>query len=237
VAGRKEGRMNDLQTIGKKIVTLPGRPLFMLDQDVADLYGAETRHINQAIKRNPDRFPEDFCFQLEKAETKEVITKRDNLENLKFRPALPYAFTREGCNMLSAVLNTKTAIARSIQIMRAFSAMERFAERRPDAAFVDAPDSLFLPSGLQMQQIREMYGIDGARQILKDYCGINPGGPRSSITPMEERIIRKNNPNKRRRNETIAELLDRGVPKSVLCGVSGLSAKSLWNVRRKVNVH
>lgn len=226
--------MNELQTIGKKIINLPGRPLFMLDRDVAELYGTRTMRINEAVKRNPGRFPEDFCFQLSKEETKEVIAKCDNPDDIKFRPTLPYAFTREGCNMLSAVLNTKTAIARSIQIMRAFTAIERFAERRPDAAFVDAPDSPFLPSGLQMQQIREMYGIDGAKQILKDYCGINPGGPRSSITPMEERIIRKNNPNKRRRDETISELLDRGVPKSVIVGVSGLSFKTMWNIRRRV---
>lgn len=232
--------MNELQIISKQIISLPGRPLFMIDRDVAELYGTETKKINKAVKRNPDRFPEDFCFVLEEDEFRSLAQSDSGL---KFesghggRRYLPYAFTREGCNMLSAVLNTKTAIARSIQIMRAFTAMERFAERRPDAAFVDAPDSPFLPSGLQMAQLREMYGIDGARQILKDYCGINPGGPRSSITPMEERIIRKTNPNKRRRDETIAELLDRGVPKALICGVSGLSLKSLWNVRRRVNVH
>lgn len=228
--------MNDLQTIGKKIVSLPGRPLFMLDRDVSELYGTETKKLNQAVKRNPDRFPEDFCFLLEEDELRKLeVTDCDlKIGDHGGRRYMPYAFTREGCNMLSAVLNTKVAIARSIQIMRAFSAMERFAERRPNATFVDAPDSPFLPSGLQMQSIRSLYGDEGARQIMKDYCGINPGGPRSSITPMEERIIRKNNPNKRRRNETIAELLDRGVPKAVLCGVSGLSAKSLWNVRRRV---
>jgi phage regulator Rha-like protein len=136
------GEMNELQLIGKKIISLPGRPLFMLDRDVAELYETETRSINQAVKRNPDRFPEDFCFQLDWDEAKTVIKMRGgdifkvtdcDLENdadgrgknIKY---LPYAFTREGCNMLSAVLSTPVAVQRSIQIMRAFTAMERFSE-------------------------------------------------------------------------------------------------------------
>jgi hypothetical protein len=227
--------MNELQTIGRKIVSLPGRPLFMLDRDVAELYETETRAVNQAVKRNPDRFPEDFCFQLEEHELRKLeITDCDiKFEGWGGSRYLPTVFTREGCNMLSTVLSTPVAIARSIQIMRAFSAMERFSDKRPDPCFVDAPDSPFLPSGLQMSQLREMYGIEGAKQILKDYCGIHPGGPRSSITPMEARMIKKSNPNKHQRNEVIAYLIDRGVKKAVLSLTSGLSEKSIYNAAAK----
>ena len=70
--------MNELQLIGKKI-TLPGRPLFMLDRDVAEIYETETKFINQAVKRNPDRFPEDFCFELSLIEMNELVTSCDRL--------------------------------------------------------------------------------------------------------------------------------------------------------------
>lgn len=234
--------MNELQLIGKKIISLPGRPLFMLDRDVAELYETETRSINQAVKRNPDRFPEDFCFQLDWDEAKTVIKMRGgdifkvtdcDLENdadgrgknIKY---LPYAFTREGCNMLSAVLSTPVAVQRSIQIMRAFTAMERFSEgQRVDRFVVDAPDTPLLPSGLQMQALIEIYGKEETKQILQDYFGIHPGGPRSSITPLEARIIQKGNPNKRRRDEVIALLRDRGVPIEVIVAMSGMCEKSI----------
>lgn len=124
--------MNDIQVFVSKIKALTNRPAFMLDSDVAMAYGTTTKRINEAVKRNPDRFPEDFVFHLSKNEAEscgfDVFKVADcDLEdgrgkNLKY---LPYGFTREGCNMLSAVLNTPMAIERSIQIMRAFSAMER----------------------------------------------------------------------------------------------------------------
>ena len=221
--------MNELQLIGKKIITLPGRPLFMLDRDVAEIYETETKFINQAVKRNPDRFPEDFCFELSLIEMNELVTSCDRFKTLKHSSVPPKAFTREGCNMLSAVLSTPVAIARAIQIMRAFTAMERFAEKRPDSAFVDAPDTPFLPSGLQMVQLREMYGTEGAKEILRDYCGIEPSGARASVTPIEARIIRKYNPNKRQRDRMILDLIDRGVSRPVLSALSGLGLKSVWN--------
>jgi hypothetical protein len=239
----------DLQTIGKKIIALPGRPLFMLDRDVAELYETETRTVNQAVKRNPDRFPEDFCFELTEEEVQEMIKTRYGGDITRFerlfeitdcdfkidgrggrRRGFPYGFTREGCNMLSAVLSTPVAVQRSIQIVRAFTALERFSGQSiKDSFMVDAPDTPFLPSGLQIQQLRELYGNEATKQILQDHCGIYVGGPRSSITPVEARIIRKNNPNKRKRNEVIAALIDRGVNREIIAAISGMSRKSLYN--------
>jgi hypothetical protein len=221
--------MNELQTIGKKIINLPGRPLFMLDKHVAELYGVETRALNQAMKRNPGRFPEDFVFQLTADEVKKVITNCDNLEDLKFNPILPYGYPREGCNMLATVLHTPVAIDRSIWIVRAFTAYERFAPQRSDKCFVDAPDTPELPSGLQMFALMEMYGKEEAKQIMKDYHGIYPGGGIASITPIEARTIKKTNPNKKLRNKVLASLFDRGISKAVLVLASGMSEKSIYN--------
>ena len=75
----------------------------MLDTDLARLYGVGTKALNQAVKRNKERFPEDFMFQLTKREKAEVVTNCDHLRRLKFSPTLPYAFTEQGTAMLSSV--------------------------------------------------------------------------------------------------------------------------------------
>lgn len=119
--------MDEIQAIGSKIKLLPARPPFMLDADLAMVYGTTAKKINQAVRRNPERFPEDFVFQLTKEEAESLgLGSSQWGKHLKY---LPCGFAREGCNMLSAVLNTPIAVARSLQIMRAFSAMERGAGR------------------------------------------------------------------------------------------------------------
>lgn len=92
----------------------------MLDSDLAELYQVTTMQLNQAVKRNIDRFPADFSFRLTQSEKAEVITNCDNLQKLKFSPHLPYAFTEHGVAMLSAVLKSKRAIEMSVFIVRAF---------------------------------------------------------------------------------------------------------------------
>ncbi|MDR0733038.1 MAG: ORF6N domain-containing protein [Dysgonamonadaceae bacterium] len=82
--------------------------------DLAELYGVETRVLKQAVRRNIDRFPSDFMFQLSKSEWNEVITICDNLsEGIKFSPATPFVFTEQGVAMLSSVLKSKKAILRT----------------------------------------------------------------------------------------------------------------------------
>lgn len=98
----------------------------MLDSDLARLYGVETRVLNQAVKRNIERFPEDFMFQLTKEEclkSQIVILNTARGHHLKY---MPYAFTEMGVAMLSSVLRSKTAIEVNIRIMRAFTAMRSF---------------------------------------------------------------------------------------------------------------
>ena len=98
----------------------------MIDRDLAELYGVETKVLNQAVKRNIDRFPESFRFGLSKLETQELVTNCDRFNNLKHSTSLPYAFTEPGVAMLSAILHSPAAVSVSVRIMQAFVAMRRF---------------------------------------------------------------------------------------------------------------
>lgn len=92
----------------------------MLDRDLAELYGVQTKVLNQAVKRNKERFPESFVFVLSKQETIELVTKCDRLKTLRHSTSLPHAFTEQGVAMLSTVIRSETAIKVSIQIMETF---------------------------------------------------------------------------------------------------------------------
>ena len=100
--------------IESKIFVIRGKQV-MIDRDLADLYGVETKAINQAVKRNIERFPEEFRFQLTKYEMDELVTNCDRFEILKHSSALPYVFTEQGVAMLSAVLHSDTAIIECIR--------------------------------------------------------------------------------------------------------------------------
>ena len=108
-----------------KIYTIRGAQA-MIDSELASLYGVETKVLNQAVKRNLDRFPTSFRFQLNDVEKDELVTNCDQFKNLKHSYSNPYAFTEQGVAMLSAVLRSKKAIQISVQIMDAFVNMRRF---------------------------------------------------------------------------------------------------------------
>lgn len=98
----------------------------IIDTDLAQLYGVETKVLNQAVKRNIARFPQQFRFQLNPIEKNELVTNCDRFGNLKHSTTLPYAFTEQGVAMLSAVLRSETAVRTSIQIIDAFVKMRQF---------------------------------------------------------------------------------------------------------------
>jgi ABC-type uncharacterized transport system fused permease/ATPase subunit len=108
-----------IEQIQQSILLIRGKKV-MLDADLARLYGVSTKRLNEQVKRNRDRFPEDFMFQLSAAEKTEVVAKCDHLAKLKFSPTHPYAFTEHGAIMLAAVLNTHRAIEISVYVVRAF---------------------------------------------------------------------------------------------------------------------
>ena len=95
----------------------------MLDIDLAELYAVPTKRLNEQVKRNINRFPKDFMFQLSKVEKHELIDSHSHLNRLKYSPKLPYAFTEHGVVMLASVLNSERAIEVNVQIVRIFTRM------------------------------------------------------------------------------------------------------------------
>jgi hypothetical protein len=105
--------------IEQRILMIRGEKI-IIDADLAEFYGVPTKRLNEQVKRNKDRFPEDFRFQLNADEKSEVVAKCDHLEKLKFSRVLPYAFTEHGAIMAASVLNSPQAAEISIFIVRAF---------------------------------------------------------------------------------------------------------------------
>ncbi|MCX5885652.1 MAG: ORF6N domain-containing protein [Proteobacteria bacterium] len=97
----------------------------ILDADLAHIYGVKTKALNQAVKRNIDRFPADFVFTLTAAEKMEVVTNCDHLSQLKFSRSLPYTFTEHGAIMAANVLNSPEAVKMSVFVVRAFIKMRQ----------------------------------------------------------------------------------------------------------------
>ncbi|MGB2928294.1 MAG: ORF6N domain-containing protein, partial [Desulfobacterales bacterium] len=121
----KECRMIDnkllvpVERVEKTILLVRGQKV-ILDADLAKLYGVTTKRLNQQVKRNSDRFPEDFMFRLTQKEKNEVVANCNHLSNLRFSPALPHALTEHGALMAASVVNTPRAIESSIFVVRAF---------------------------------------------------------------------------------------------------------------------
>ena len=113
--------------IKKLIYTIRGKPV-MLDSDVANLYQCETKYVNRVVKRNIERFPEEFCFQLNDDEIKNLrcqFVTSSLSQNYGGRRYLPYVFTEQGIAMLSALLKSNIAIKVSVNIMKAFIEMRK----------------------------------------------------------------------------------------------------------------
>lgn len=129
---KSDASLVPIERIEKSILLIRGQKV-MLDKDLAELYGVETFNLNKAVKRNLERFPKDFMFQLTPKE----------FANLKFHfgisrwggtRKLPYAFTELGVAMLSSVLNSKRAIMVNIQIMRTFASLREILATHKDLA-------------------------------------------------------------------------------------------------------
>lgn len=114
-----------LKEIETKIFLIRGMKV-MLDADPAELYGIETKRLNEAVRRNSERFPEDFAFQLEKQELVVLRSQSATLDNNIYFKYRPYVFTENGVAMLSTVLNSPQAIQVNIAIMRVFTKLRSF---------------------------------------------------------------------------------------------------------------
>ncbi|MDR3286214.1 MAG: ORF6N domain-containing protein [Prevotellaceae bacterium] len=115
--------MNEIlkfSNVEEKIIILRNEKV-IIDSDVAELYGVETKKINQAVKNNPDKFPEGYFFELYNAEKQYVVKNFDHLVNLKFSTVSPKAFTEKGLYMLATILKSPQATQTTIEIVETFA--------------------------------------------------------------------------------------------------------------------
>ena len=169
--------MEQLEVIQSKIYDIRGQKV-MLDRDLAEMYGVETRALNQAVKRNTDRFPVDFMFQLTDEETeiwKSQIVMSNSIKMGVRRN--PYVFTELGVAMLSSVLNSKTAIQINMGIMRAFVAVRQLLLNPPTDPVYELQN--------EVKELKEYI-----EEVFADYNDINDD------TRMQLELI----------NQTLAEL-------------------------------
>lgn len=108
-----------IDVLTTRILLMRGQKI-MIDADLAELYGVETKRLNEQIKRNRERFPADFMFQLTADEKTEVVANCDHLAKLRFARSLPFAFTEHGAIQAANVLNTPQAIEMGVYVVRAF---------------------------------------------------------------------------------------------------------------------
>ncbi len=118
--------MKNIEIIENRIFTIRGQKV-MIDRDLAELYEVPTHRLNEAVKRNKKRFPDDFMFKLTRDELNELIANCDRFQTLKHSPTTPNAFTEQGVAMLSSVLNSDRAIAINIEIIRTFVRLRQYA--------------------------------------------------------------------------------------------------------------
>lgn len=122
-----------IERIARAIMILRDQRV-MLDYDLAVLYGVETRALKQAVRRNPDRFPNDFMFELSEQEIDTVVSQFVIPDRRRFGGAKPMAFTEQGIAMLSSILNNERAIKVNIAIMRAFVKLRQMLETNRELA-------------------------------------------------------------------------------------------------------
>jgi hypothetical protein len=151
-----------MPVIEKRIFVIRERHV-MLDEDLADLYGVETKRLIEQVKRNLERFPEDFMFQLRKDEAaalrSQIATSNAGRGGRRYAP---YVFTEQGVAMLSSVLRSKTAIAVNIEIMRAFVELRRVANSY--AAIEKRLEQIEHGMGEHDEQLEQIFGA--LRQLI-----------------------------------------------------------------------
>jgi len=125
-AGKDKKSLVPIEQIEKAILLIRGQKV-MLDQNLAELYGVETKQLKRAVRRGIDRFPQDFMFELTKKEYERLRCQFGTLNRGAHSKYLPIAFTEQGVAMLSSVLNSKRAVGVNIAIMRAFVKLREMA--------------------------------------------------------------------------------------------------------------
>jgi phage regulator Rha-like protein len=143
-----KSKTNLFSQVQSRIITLRNRQV-ILDSNVAELYGVETREINQAVKNNPDKFSKGYVFELEKPEREEVIKNFDHLPS-KYSPSIPKAFTEKGLYMLATILKSARATQTTIAIVETFAKireLSRTVSELPEASSKAKQKELMQKSG------------------------------------------------------------------------------------------
>jgi hypothetical protein len=152
--GRKRSLI-PVEKVEETILFIRGQNV-ILDADLARLYGTTTKRLNEQVKRNRERFPEDFMFQLTTEEKAEVVAICDHLSSLKYSPALPHAFTEHGALMAANILKSKTAVSMSIYVVRAFIRMrEELTSRRDLEERLSQIEKILLLHDTQLKELFE----------------------------------------------------------------------------------
>jgi len=161
--------MDDLQPIENLIYEIRGQKV-MIDRDLAKIYGVETRALNQAVKRNIERFPHDFMFQITVEElnilksqiviSNEILISQFVISSWGGIRKMPYVFTELGVSMLSSVLNSKSAIEENIKIMRAFVLVRQL--------ILNPPANANIALQQEVKQLKEY-----VEEVFSDYNDIN----------------------------------------------------------------
>ncbi len=176
----------EFQIVRNKIYEIRGQRV-MLDFDLAEIYQTETRSLKQAVKRNIERFPSDFMFELSKDEWLGLITNCDKFpDNIRHTPIPPMAFTEQGVAMLSGLLNSDAAIQANIVIMRAFVSMRNYLSQPQQSALPESPDYL----RKQLLALARNQAAMAARlrqlEIEREQCSCNaPVDTKTKQTPSE----------------------------------------------------
>lgn len=119
--------MSNIEEVNEKIITLRGQQV-IVDADVAQLYGVETRDINKAVRNNPNKFPEGYILELTSEEKSEVVENFHHLMDLKFSPHNPKAFTEKGLYMLATILKSPQAVETTIAVVEAYAKLRELSQ-------------------------------------------------------------------------------------------------------------
>jgi hypothetical protein len=154
------------ESVAQRILLIRGHKV-MIDADLADLYGVPTKALNQAVRRNLERFPPDFMFQLTAEEKHEVVTNCDHLARLKFSSSLPNVFTEHGALMLGNVLKSSRAMEMSLLVVRTFVQLREMLSTHKELA--TKLEALERKIGSHDQAIASL--IDAIRQLMQVPAG------------------------------------------------------------------
>ena len=188
--------MSSIVEVESKIITLRDQQV-ILDSDVAELYGVETRDINKAVKNNPGKFPNGYIFELTTSEKTEVVENFHHLSRLRFSPQFPKAFTEKGLYMLATILKSPKAVETTIAIVEAYAKLKELSR-----VIVAIPQQ---EEDKTMQQTLLQRGGQLAEEIMGD---ILPKQSTETSFELNLAMFKLKHSVKRENNDEIEELKD-----------------------------